>query len=158
MPEDPDSTESTADPSSDKGWMQDPERRAAVESRAVELARIRYEQMQYDVLEIGKPYDLRCTPAALCTPGSPEIHVEVKGSVGSAETVIVTFNEVQHALESSRYRADLVCVTTIVLVRTSDGPWRGTGGSLAFIEDWRPAADDLQPTEYRYRPPKMTKA
>ncbi len=158
MPVDPDSIESAAAPSSDQGWMQDPERRAAVESRAVELARIRYEQMQYDVVEIGKPYDLRCTPTARCAPGAPEIHVEVKGSVGSAETVIVTFNEVQHALEPSRYRPDLVCVTNIVLIRTSDGSWRGTEGNLAFIEDWRPAAHDLQPTEYRYRPPKMTKA
>ena len=158
MPDDLTSTDSTAARSSDQGWMQDPERRAAVESRAVELARIRYEQMHYDVVELGKPYDLRCTPTSRCAPGSSEIHVEVKGSVGSAETVIVTFNEVQHALEPSCYRADLVCVTNIVLVQTSDGSWRGTEGDLAFIENWRPAGADLQPTEYRYRLPKMTKA
>lgn len=88
--------------------MSDPLRRRAVERRAVDLAVSTYREKGFLVQELGKPFDLLCTPTELCRSGSPVVHVEVKGSIGAACTVHLTRNEVSDArTDGKTWRTDV---------------------------------------------------
>lgn len=79
------------------GWVADTQRRKAVEMHAVRMAIAHYTGLGFLVEEKGKPYDLLCTPTDACSAGTSIVHVEVKGSLGSAMTVYLTRNEVADA-------------------------------------------------------------
>ena len=87
----------------------------------------------------------------LATQGTEELHIEVKGSVGTAYEVELTVNEVNHA--RAGIPTDLVVVDEIKwawlddgTVQTSDGRWRSW-------RNWLPAEEDLKASRYRYRLP-----
>lgn len=129
------------------GYEADPKVRKAVEERAVTLAKEIYALRGYSVEEVGKPFDLRCRREI------EEIHVEVKGTRSKGESVILTAGEVSHA-HNPPCRTDLVLVTGIKIFDKPDGTIIGIDGHIAYhIESWRPAEDDLTPTEYRYAVP-----
>jgi Protein NO VEIN, C-terminal len=79
------------------GYLSDVELKRAIERHAVSIARNLCEHEGYDCDDVGAThsYDLRLRR------GSAEIHVEVKGSTGIAETVELTSNEVSHAAANS---------------------------------------------------------
>ena len=136
------------------GWMADPERRKAVEMHAVGMAIARYAGLGFLVEERGKPFDLLCTPTGACVAGAPTVHVEVKGSLGSAMTVHLTRNEVADARGDGPWRSDLCIVSGISLARGDSGTWLATGGIARWIEGWCPHDDDLTPTDYAYVVPR----
>ncbi len=119
--------------------------RKAVEEYAVAWAISHYRAQGWEVEDVGlsQPYDLRCTR------GADELHVEVKGTTGLGETVILTRNEVLHVLEWHP-NVDLFIVTEIhVENRESDHPV-ATGGVGHVCQNWRPSEDDLTPLGYDY--------
>ena len=86
-------------------------------------------------------YDLQCIR------GDDERHIEVKGTTGLGETVILTHNEVLHALEWHP-KVDLFVVTEIhVEGRESNHP-TASGGFAHVCGEWRPADEDLIPVGY----------
>ncbi len=126
------------------GYIADPVLRRAIETHAVRCALELY--TDYDVTDVGatESYDLRAVKEA------EEIHVEVKGSTGTADTVELTTNEVQHA---HGHRTDLVVVDRITWTRRPDGTIETEGGRRRHWAGWRPSDADLNPTRYRYRLP-----
>lgn len=140
----------------DAGRLTDPAKRAAVERRAVELAIAYYRERGFVVTERGKPFDLLCTPTSRCPPGTPLVHVEVKGSVSATTTVHLTRNEIADARQDTKtWRSDLFLVREIRLLPMAPGTWRGTAGVPALFEDWCPLDEDLVPTDFVYRLPAM---
>lgn len=135
------------------GIMSDPERRLVVEQYAVKLASEHYGRLGYNIVELGKPYDLLCEPKPDTVSELPIVHVEVKGSVGQARTILLTKNEVLHARDSDGWRTDLVIVSCIDLERKAAGGWVASGGQLRCIEEWLPADSDLVPTQFEYQVP-----
>ena len=127
-------------------YQADPEKRKCTEDYAVRWAKENYEGQGFFVIERGKPFDLLCTKPDLT------VHVEVKGTTGSAETVTLTRNEVADArLED--WRSDLFIVRNIVLTSVAES-WQASGGNELVFEAWQPKDKDLDPTEYEYQVPR----
>jgi len=135
------------------GWLADAHRRKAVEMHAVRMAIAHYSGLGFLVEEKGKPYDLLCTPTNACPGETSIVHVEVKGSLGSAKTVHLTRNEVADAKSDGSWRSDLYIVSGISLIQDATGQWTAKGGAARCIENWRPLDDDLTPIEYLYAVP-----
>jgi len=143
------------EPVDSAGRLADPAQRLAVELRAVDLAKARYEERGFDVRVLGKPFDLLCTPTPRCADGSPVIHVEVKGSTSAATSVHLTRNEISDARQEGKtWRSDLFIARRIELRAISAGAWAGYGGDVECIEDWHPEDKDLEATDYVYRVPR----
>lgn len=126
------------------GYLADPILRKAIEEHAVRRARDLYPDHQ--ITDVGAicSYDLRAVK------GDEEIHVEVKGSTGSADTVELTTNEVSHARTT---RTDLVVIDQITWQRLPDGTIQPNGGRCRHWTHWQPNETDLHPTRYRYTLP-----
>ena len=75
-------------------------------------------------------------------------HVEVKGSQGYVEKILLTRNEVTHANEYSR--TDLVVVAEIPWERLLDGSIVTQDGHMDVHPDWRPSPENLKPLSYEY--------
>lgn len=119
--------------------------RKAVEEYAVAWAIRHYRGLGWTVQDVGatESFDLRCT-----REGAGELHVEVKGTTGLGETVILTRNEVLHA--RSWPDVDLFVVTEIAVAdRDTDHP-RASGGAAHLCCNWKPAEENLTPLGYDY--------
>ena len=119
--------------------------RKTVEEYAVSWAIRHYRTLGWAVEDVGaiESYDLRCTR------GTEELHVEVKGTTGIGESVILTRNELLHALEWHP-NVDLFVVTEICVEgRESDHPI-ASGGIAHVCRKWRPAEEALTPVGYDY--------
>ncbi|MEV5898307.1 protein NO VEIN domain-containing protein [Nonomuraea fuscirosea] len=126
------------------GYIADPILRKSIEEYSVRCAMDYY--AGYDIADVGaiESYDL------VATKGDEEIHIEVKGSIGTADTVELTSNEVAHARVA---RTDLVVIDQITWERLPDGTIRAYGGRRRRWTSWQPDEHDLRPTRYRYRLP-----
>ncbi len=126
------------------GYLSDPVLKLALERHAVARAAELYPG--YDVRDVGatRSYDLDVTW------NTEEIHVEVKGSSGTADAVELTSNEVDHASTAATH---LVVVDQIEWSRLPDGQIKTHGGRVRRWTTWVPHSEDLQPTRYRYRLP-----
>jgi hypothetical protein len=117
--------------------------RRLVEEHALAWAIRHYRAQGWTVEDVGstQPYDLRCT-----REGVGELHVEVKGTTGLGETVILTRNEVLHA--RAWPSVDLFVVTEIgVEGRDNDRPL-ASGGVAHLCRAWKPDEEDLTPLGY----------
>ena len=85
-------------------------------------------------------YDLRCMKEGR------EFHVEVKGTTGSGEAVLLTRNEVAHA-ERMFPEIGLFVVAQIELLRESGRPI-ARGGLDRVIFPWRLDRSDLEPLAF----------
>ena len=91
-------------------------------------------------------YDLKAVS------GSDELHVEVKGTREDGTGVLLTPNEVQHALRHPA-QSVLAIVSNIRLSRAG-GDWQGEGGNLRFFNRWRPQSGTLKALSYEWLPPE----
>lgn len=128
-------------------WQQDPEKRVATEARGVEVAFALMAADGYSVEIFGKPFDL------LCTRGNDVVKVEVKASVGEAESVRLTINEVNTATRAGRDYRSLLVVVDQVTLKELGGTWHGVGGRVRLWWDWTPEPARLTPTEFIYNLP-----
>lgn len=104
--------------------------RKAVEHLAMASARHHFERAGYDVKDVSaaQPFDL------LCVREGRELHVEVKGTTGSSESVLITEGERRHAMSYSD-------IALYVLSEVSLDDRHGerpcaTGGRVRLIEPW----------------------
>ncbi|MGW6173691.1 protein NO VEIN domain-containing protein [Arthrobacter sp. NPDC055138] len=116
----------------------------AIEMQAVRQAIVHYEAAGYTVEDVGayRSYDLEAVR------GDEVRHVEVKGSQGHVQKVILTRNEVTHANEFGR--TDLVVVAEIEWERHKDGSIATDDGLMSVYPDWRPSLENLLPLSYEY--------
>ena len=83
--------------------------------------------------------------------GGVELHVEVKGLVGSLPEVLLTINEKRHAQQW--HDLAIAIVTSIKIDRAGDQV-SASGGELQFISPWRIDDGNLEPTQFRWSPKK----
>jgi hypothetical protein len=126
------------------GFCADPVLKKAIEMQAVCQAMTHYEAAGYRVEDVGayRSYDLEAVR------GDEVRHVEVKGSQGYVQKVILTRNEVTHANEFGR--TDLVVVAEIQWERHKDGSIATADGLMSVYPDWRPSPENLVPLSYEY--------
>lgn len=130
-----------------QGRNLDPEQRRAVAGYAMMLATRHLEQEGWKVRDVSRSnsYDLECV-----RPGSPPLHVEVKGTTLPGPVVILTKNEVAHAREQHPNVA-LFIVHGIQLSHAEDGTPVAGDGTVVLLAQW--SIDDdgtLEAVQYRY--------
>lgn len=126
------------------GFCADPVLKKAIEMQAVRQAIKHYEANGYTVEDVGayRSYDLHAVR------GNEVRHVEVKGSQGYVEKILLTRNEVTHANDYGQ--TDLVVVAEIPWERQLDGSVVTQAGYMDVHPDWRPSPDNLKPLSYEY--------
>jgi len=123
----------------------------AKENRVVELWAMRRVKKRFagwavkDVSEQKLGYDLEARKGSACR------HIEVKGSRGGPDRVVLTENEVQWA-QANPETAVLAVVHGILLDASADPPL-ATGGTVRLLSPWLISDDHLTPIAYTYRPP-----
>lgn len=124
-----------------------PEERKAIEDHAMSLAKAHFER-DWEVEDVSafESYDLRCVGE------SEEIHVEVKGSKSSADSVLLTRGEVRHAREPEP-RKVLFIVGEVVVEDEGGLPIRTRGGVARLYDPWLIDDGELLPTGYEHVPP-----
>ena len=127
------------------GFQNDINKRRAVELHAMDRARKHYRKDWASVEDVSakQPYDLLCTAKHT----SDELRVEVKGTQGGGDKVILTRNEVLNARTN---RTALFIVANIRVTETDSG-FKGSGGDIVVIDSWKPADSDLEPLQYSYK-------
>jgi hypothetical protein len=128
-----------------RGYQLDPKRRDAVEAYAMERAKEAYPGA--DDTSATESYDLRTSDSGR------EVRVEVKGTLGSGDHILLTANEIDSAF-GAEWRTDLFIVSEIQLT-AREGEFVATGGKTHIIRAWSPSLNDLKPTQYRYRVPRQ---
>jgi hypothetical protein len=88
----------------------------------------------YDVLAVGSDLE--------------ELHIEVKGSSGSAVTVNLTDGEVKHW--SNTFERVLVVVDEIEWHAQKNGGFTTSGGRVRLWRRWDLDDSSLEPTQYQY--------
>ncbi|MBN1962539.1 MAG: DUF3883 domain-containing protein [Deltaproteobacteria bacterium] len=129
----------------DQGYAVSSHERRAIENWSMQQARKYYESKCFNVKDVhaNKPFDLECQR------GNKTIYVEVKGTRGSGETVLLTRCEVQHAQKHPRNSALFVVFNIQLKGRGKNVV--GYGGRQVVFYPWCPKKSDLQPSQYTYR-------
>jgi hypothetical protein len=126
-------------------FITDSARRRAIELHAVEVVIAAYRAKGWSVTDVSasSPYDLHCER-------DDEVRrVEVKGTSGSADAVLLTSNEVTSA-RSDPASAVLAVVHGISLTGDVLDRVDAEGGELLLIEPWDVDQGTLTPIAYRY--------
>ena len=124
--------------------LSQPERKA-VELRAMKLATKLYEDLGWEVNDVSlhESFDL------YAKKGDQVRFIEVKGTTGQGDSIILTHGEVVQIGKNKRESA-LVLVSGIIL-ETKYGKCYADGGVVALHQDpWTLIKENLNPTQYRY--------
>jgi hypothetical protein len=118
--------------------------RRAVELRAMTVAKEYLATTWQSVTDVSanESYDLRCDH------GGAVLFVEVKGTTGTGESILLTANEVALAAREAP-RTALLVVHSIELLEDPTG-WRAEGGNLRITQPWIPNSLQLTPLTFRY--------
>ena len=129
-----------------QGFQRDQAKKDATEARAMEVAKEYYESNGYKVkdcsMQRGLGYDY------LCSKTKEVIEVEVKGTTGNLDKVIITRNELNNALNSMN-RTDLFIVHSINFEITQEKV-NGVNGITHVVKHWKPKKQDLEPLTFNY--------
>ena len=130
-----------------QGFAGDSKIRRAVEQYAVDKAIAYFEGNGWSVdpsPQKNRPYDL------LCKRATNILHVEVKGTVGTGEKVIITRGEANHTLGNPE-QAVLFVVSDININRGSGSEPVLSGGAVRKLEPWNLDDTDLNPISYEFQ-------
>ena len=135
--------------SSGQGYGLNTVQRKAVEDCAMNAAERYFRANGYDFNDTHKtkPYDYTCTI------NGEQWFVEVKGTTGQPDKILVTSGEVEHA-RSPGGRTILFIVHGIRLDKNTQ---RASGGRSLMLQPWHPEDKDLEITAYQYTLPKNCK-
>jgi hypothetical protein len=130
-----------------QGFGLSPDERKAVEARAMEVAAKYYEDEGWIVEDVHKTrsYDL------IIQRNGEEVHVEVKGTTGLGQKILLPKNEVAHARRQHPNTA-LFVVHGIKL--DGGNPPIATGGTVWLLCPWDVDQGQLEPLAYSYVLPK----
>jgi hypothetical protein len=130
-----------------QGMSSEAARNRAVESRAMDVVTAHFKASGWVVEDTSSvaPYDLRCVR------GGQIRYVEVKGTSGEGDTVVVTRGEVVWA----RMHSGQVMMAIVSGIRLGgELPPVAVGGVLQFVDPWVPSEEALTPLQYQYVLPK----
>lgn len=130
-----------------QGFGLRPEERKVVELHAVKIARRHYESEGYSVEDRGDTdsFDL------LATRERQLLHVEVKGTTGRSESIMLTAPEV--ALHIRTHPNNALFVVSEIQLKRGKVPV-ASGGILRIIQPWKIDEVALVPSAFRYKLPK----
>jgi len=129
-----------------QGFSVDQKAKVAVEALAMNAASRHYSQLGVVTdLSRTESYDYAVTIDEI------EWHVEVKGTTGPGDAVLLTPNEVGHA-QRHPYVA-LFILSEIELVRTSDDEVSARGGRARILQPWTLDLSDLSAVGFQYAVP-----
>ena len=119
--------------------------RKAVEVRAMDVAAAFCAARFSATTDVSKSesFDFRCHDSA-----GVEWHVEVKGTTGPGESILLTPNEVRHAVDFPN--TILIIVSGITLKPGPGGTWTARGGQRRVIEPWELDQQRLSPLGFEY--------
>ncbi|MES2639733.1 MAG: DUF3883 domain-containing protein [Myxococcota bacterium] len=124
------------------GFLADAAARRAVEMRAMRKAIAHFGGSTVVTDDHnGNPYDL-----SLLVDGKKK-YVEVKGTTGAGEEVLLTSGEVNW----SRQNPCALYVLRDIKLAKVDGKWKATGGKAEIVDPWVPADADLHALAFSYR-------
>lgn len=120
------------------------------ERRAVEL-RAMHVVKEHLLINCSKVKDVSATESCdyICYSNKRKLYVEVKGTTGTGDKVIVTRNEVALARAKSP-DIILAVVSGIELTRNTNRPV-GRGGNLLLVDPWEIRKDDLDPLAFEIK-------
>ena len=136
--------------SSGQGYEKDEKVRKAIELHAMKRATKIYENNGYTVEDTSanQSFDLLCSKE-----GFKERKVEVKGTRGLGNSVILTSNEVKSANDKTTI-TDLIIIHSIELER-KENVIKVNGGKVKHFQNWQPLENDLTPSQFNYHVPDM---
>ncbi len=123
-----------------QGFSASSEDRSKIEGIAMRVAIAHFQKEGYTVEDVHmrKPYDLKCSK------GREELFVEVKGTIGSGDKLLLTAGEVKFAQNHERDMA-------LFLVHSIDpASTRSVNGTEVMIRPWKTEAGNLRPISYIY--------
>ena len=128
---------------SGQGFRGSKEIRRAVEDRAMTIAaeQLARDRWQVENVSAQRSYDLHCSR------GDETLFVEVKGTAGVGDQIILTANEVTFA-QQNRAKMLLIIVSGISLAIDSNGTIVASGGNARSIGNWAPSNTSLRPISY----------
>jgi hypothetical protein len=132
-----------------QGYIKDSRIKKAVELRAMKLASDYYQKLGYEVTDVSSIESVDF----LCTKNEETRYVEVKGTQGEGNEVLLTANEIKRA-KSGLYITDLFIVHSIKIIKEGES-LEATNGINLIIHKWKPEDANLTPTHYRYVVQKM---
>lgn len=110
-------------------------------SRAI--AHFSGEGWQVDDVSARMPFDLRCTKAT-----QPELRVEVKGTSGDGDSILLTRREVEHALDA--YPNMALYILRRITVEMTEQSVVTYGGAPGIYLPWDARTGTLTPLNYSY--------
>ena len=119
--------------------------RKVVEMRAMQVARQIYEQEGWMVVDksLSQPFDL------LATKRNERRFIEVKGTTGNGDSVILTRNELKHARDN--HLESVLIVVSGIIIGEAEGIWNANGGETkVHFFPWVILDSKLEATEFRY--------
>lgn len=99
-----------------------------------------YKHLKYRVKREGKPYDL------LCQRGQETLFVEVKGTMSSGATILLTPNEKEQAFLGTEGTAELFVLREIEWAK--DEATKLSGGKIDIYSRWKPDEHNVIPFQY----------
>lgn len=123
--------------------------RRAIELSAMALVKEHYEALGWEIddVSMSESFDF------LAKRGEVTLHVEVKGTTGRGDEVVLTRNEV--ALHKSKYPDNALAVVSGIVLTGSDGSRKASGGRLVVWSPWLVDDDRLSPLAFAYRVPRL---
>lgn len=132
---------------SGQGIIPDAEVRGEIERRAMEAARKHYTKLGYHVDDVHakESYDLRCAK------GKRLLFVEVKGTQGLGQTILLTPGEVDWAKRHVGRTA--LFVLHSIRVQRKGRAFSVRGGKKRVYDPWTLDKERLRPLSFQYRTP-----
>ncbi|MGO8104749.1 DUF3883 domain-containing protein [Rhizobium leguminosarum] len=125
--------------------------RMAIEVRAMEVVEQYLASQGWIISDVSatQSYDL------LCRRGTEIKYVEVKGTSGEGQEILITAAEVAFA-HAHAPEMCLAIVSKIVLLEDARGGISASGGTVRIIEAWSPKAEDLLPVSFFCKVPLIS--
>lgn len=135
----------TAVVSNGQGYGLTPPQRKAVELRAMEVAKNWLKENGFSVKDVSatKPCDYHAFK------NKEKFYVEVKGTTGQGEAVILTKNEVD--LHSSVYPNNILMIISLINLEELTSKVKVSGGVLKVIMPWLVEENDLTALSFQYK-------
>lgn len=125
--------------------------RKAIEIRAMEVVEQNLASEGWITSDVSatQSYDL------LCRRNTEIKYVEVKGTSGEGQEILITAAEVAFA-HAHASEMCLAIVSKIVLLEDAGGGISASGGTVRIIEAWSPKAEDLLPVSFFCKVPSVS--
>lgn len=123
-----------------QGFAKNAKERKALELHSMQAAQRHYKKLGFIVEDVSDRHSFDL----LCKKGACKLCVEVKGTTTDGSTVVLTRNEVEHALNQHN-KCELFILHSIKLEKG-----KASGGRATVLSPWCPESANLKPVSFIY--------